>query len=133
MVIGEHRIVVADHSELAGNLYRLLLSPFGATLVVKRRFEEARPHFFRREGIDLGIFNSNIFGKKFEEIMAEFADLNELRSVHKIVLCRSTKSEDIWRDRLSAMPNTTVITRPFHPDEFVETVSDLLTNGGGDD
>ena len=129
MVIMQPRIVVADRSELAGNLYRLLLSPIGATLVVKRRFEEARPHFFRREGVDLGIINSNIFGKKFEEIVDELASIEVLRDVHKIVLCRATQSEDEWRERLAAIPNTSVIVRPFHPDELVSIVSRLLSGG----
>jgi hypothetical protein len=126
MVIKQPRIVIADRSELAGNLYRLLLSPIGATLVVKRRFEEARPHFFRRDGVDLGIFNSNIFGKKFEDIAAGLADVEALRGVHKIILCRATPSEEMWCRRLAALENTSVVMRPFHPDELVSLISRLL-------
>ena len=120
------RIVIADRSELAGNLYRLLLAPMGATLVVRKRFEEVRPHFFRRDKIDLGIFNSNIFGKKFEEITKRFFDDEPLKMAAKIFICRESPAEEEWRRDLSRIPNATVIIRPFHPHELAALVSRLL-------
>ena len=124
------RIVIADRSELAGNLYRLLLSPIGAALVVRRRFEEARPHFFRRDKVHLGIFNSNIFGKKFEEIAKRFIEDEPLRMTAKIFICRESPAEEGWRRSLSRLPNATVIIRPFQPHELAALVSRLLAQEG---
>lgn len=123
------RIVIADRSELAGNLYRLLLSPIGAALVVRQRFEEARPHFFRRGKVDLGIFNSNIFGKKFEEIAKKFVEDESLRMTAKIFICRESAAEEGWRRNLDRLPNATVVIRPFYPQELASLVSRLLGQG----
>lgn len=112
------RIVIADRSELAGNLYRILLKSTGASLIVRRRFEEARPHFFRREAVHLAIFNSNIFGRKFPEIFKRLVEDEALKKVRKIFICRETASEAEWRDKLEKIQNSQVIIRPFHPDEF---------------
>lgn len=129
-MIVEPRIVVADRSELAGNLYRLLLAPIGATLVVRRRFEEARPHFFRRERVHLGIINSNVFGKKFDEIVRTAEEQEPFRRTPKIFLCRPTPAEQKWAERLRKLPKATVIMRPFHPDELAALVGALLRKEG---
>ena len=120
------RIVIADRSELAANIYRLLLEQLAANVVVRRRFEEARPHFFRREHVRLAIFNSNIFGKKFAEILKRIIEDEPLRKVSKIFLCRDNPAEAPWLDRLGALPNAQAIVRPFHPDEFSALVEKLL-------
>ena len=120
------RIVIADRSELAANMYRLLLMPTGASLVVRRRFEEARPHFFRRENVKLAIFNSNIFGKKFAEILKRLVEDEPMRKVQKIFLCRDIPAELPWSERLGALPNSKAIVRPFHPDELLSMVEKLI-------
>lgn len=123
---GARRIIIADRSGLAANMYRLLLGPMGAALVVRRRFEEARPHFFRREGEALGIFNSNVFGKKFPEIVKRLVADEPLRLAQKVFLCQGSPAEGPWRERLAALPNANVVIRPFHPDEFAELVRRIL-------
>lgn len=120
------RIVIADRSELAGNVYRLLFAPLGAVLVVRKRFEEAKPHFFRREGVKLAIFNSNIFGKKFADIVRHIIDDEPLRKVGKVFICKENPAEVEWRERLARLPGATVVARPFHPDEFLAQVRKLL-------
>lgn len=120
------RIVIADHSELAANLYRLLLAPFGATLVIRKRFDEARPHFFRRETVSVAIFNSNIFGKKFDEIAKKIAEDIPVARVPKIFVCRDSEAEEGWRRHLEKLPNSTVVLRPFHPDELAGLVSKFM-------
>jgi hypothetical protein len=123
---GNPRIVIADRSELAANIYELLLSPLGVSLVVRRRFEEARPHFFRREAVKLALFNSNVFGKKYPEIIKHLVEDEPLRSVQKIFICREIPAEVPWRERLLKLPNAQVIMRPFHPDEFVALVKKAI-------
>lgn len=123
---GLFRIVVADRSQLAGNLYHLLLSPLGVSLIIRRRFEEARPHFFRQERVDLGIFNSNIFGKKFDEICRRLAEDRPLKDTPKIFICRAGDVEKTWHERLAGLSGAVVVRRPFHPNEFGSLVSRIL-------
>jgi len=111
---------------LAANLYNLLLSSAGAVLIVKRRFEEARPHFFRREVVNLAIFNSNIFGKKVEEITERIAKDGALRDVAKLFICKAGDAEKGWPERLGALSNSKVISRPFHPDEFKDVITKMM-------
>ena len=125
-MFGQRRIIIADRSELAGNLYGLLFEPLHATLVVRKRFQEARPHFFRREAISLGIFSSNIFGKKFEEIYRHIADAEPLLVVPKIFLVRDTPSERQYADRLKKLAKSMIVMRPFHPNEFYGLIERLL-------
>ena len=117
-----HRIVIADRSELAANLYRLLLSPLGVNLIVRKKFEDAAPNFSGRERIDLGIINSNVFGKRFEEIFQGIEEVLPLARVKKIFICKDGDSEKEIRKRLKELKNSTVVTRPFHPDEFLKLV-----------
>ena len=119
---GMVRILVVDRSELAANMYRLLLSSQGVSIIVRKRFEEARPHFYRREAPSLAIFNSNIFGKKFPEVLRHMSEEEPLRRVSKIFLCRESPHEEIWRESLEKLPNSRVMGRPFHPDEFADIV-----------
>ena len=95
-------------------------------MIIRKRFEEARPHFFRREKTDLGIFNSNIFGKKFEEIYRRMGEAEPIVTIPKIFLCRDNITEAKMRDRLSRIANSSIILRPFHPDDFFDLVGRLL-------
>ena len=122
----QRRIIIADRSELAGNMYKLLLDSLGANLIIRKRFEEARPHFFRREKTDLGIFNSNIFGKKFEEIYRRMGEAEPIANTPKIFLCKDNIAEAKMRDRLSRVDNSSIMVRPFHPDDFFKLVGKLL-------
>ena len=120
------RIIIADRSELAGNMYRLLLESIGATLIVRKRFEEVRPHFFRSEKTDLGIFNSNIFGKKFEEIARRIETSTPMLSVPKIFICKESIAEEKVRKRLGRIENSSIVIKPFHPDDFFDLVGRVL-------
>lgn len=123
---GRPRIVIADRSELAANLYGLLLAPLGADLIVRRRFEEVRPFFFRRDGVKIGIFNSNIFGKKFDEIVQHIMENEPIRNAKKIFLCRESPADGACCDKLGHVPHANIVRKPFHPDEFLELVKKLL-------
>lgn len=123
---GHSRVVIADRSELAANLYGLLLAPLGVELVVRKRFEEVRPFFFRRDGVKLGIFNSNIFGKKFDEIVHRIMEDEPIRNVKKIFICKENPAEEPCSDRLGHIPHANIVRKPFHPDEFLKLVERLL-------
>ncbi|MFH0799077.1 MAG: hypothetical protein V2A66_02705, partial [Pseudomonadota bacterium] len=124
------RILVVDRSELAGNIYRLLLAPLGVTPLVCKRFEEARPHFFRREGVRLAIFNSNMFGKKFDDIVQRIVEEPPTRKAKKIFICREGEAEGEWRKKLAGLSGSHVVIRPFHPDEFAALVRKVAGIGG---
>ena len=112
------RAVVIDRSLLAVNMYRLLLKPLVTTFLVAKRYEEARPWFFRREKIAMAIVNSNTFGKKFEEYYRRFLQDEPLKEIPKIFLCRDKEND--WQKKLMGLPNATIVMRPFHPDELLE-------------
>jgi len=118
------RAVIVDRSLLAVNMYRLLLSPVITTFMVAKRYEEARPWFFRRDKIDIAIINSNTFGKKFNEYYNHFSGDEPLEKIPKLFLCRD--KEDDWQLRLKKLPSATVVVRPFHPDAFLELVTRII-------
>lgn len=111
------RAVIVDRSLLAVNMYKLLLRPVVTTFLVAKRYEEARPWFFRRDKIDVAVFNSNTFGKKFEEYFGHFVKDEPLSKIPKIFLCR--EKEDVWSKKLKGLPKSFVVMRPFHPDDFL--------------
>lgn len=123
------RIVIVDRSDLAANLYNLLLEPLGVELIVRKRFEEARPHFFRRARVDLGIFNTNIFGKKFDEIYRSMDGAPHILAAPKIFISRDTPRDHIEDERLAALHNSIIILRPFHPPDFLGLVRAVLKKG----
>ena len=117
------RAVIVDKSLLAVNMYKLLLQPVVTTFLVAKRYEEARPWFFRGDKIDIAIFNSNTFGKKFDEYFERFKKDEPLAKVPKIFLCRE-KDED-WLKKLKGLPKTALVMRPFHPDRFLALVRNI--------
>ncbi len=119
------RIVVTDRSALAGNLYKLLFAELGAIITVRRSFEDTRDLFLRREKVDLAIFNSNVFGKKYDEILSAFKTDSNIIRVKKIFLCR--EAEKAWRKELSRLGDSQTILRPFYPDDFLTLVKESLS------
>lgn len=125
-VKSQSRILIVDRSILAGNLYRILFSKLGAALLVRRRFEDAKPAFSRRERIDLAIFNSNAFGKKFDEIFDALGSDGALGRARKIFLLKEGDAEKDWRKKLGGLEGALIVDRPFHPDEFAKAVEGML-------
>jgi hypothetical protein len=122
----KRRIIIVDKSELAGNLYGILFAPLNARIIVKKRFQDAAPYFFRREKIDLGIFNSNIFGKKFEEIHKNIVNAEPLLITPKIFLTKDTPSDRQISEILKGIEKSEVMIRPFHPDGLYAIIERLL-------
>ncbi len=114
------RAIIVDRSLLAVNMYKLLLGPVVTTFLVAKRYEEARPWFFRRDRVDIAIFNSNTFGKKFEEYLGRFSHDEPLARIPKLFLCR--EKEDAWVRKLKELPKSFVVMRPFHPDDLLALV-----------
>lgn len=122
---GDPRILIIDKSALAANLYRLLLSPLGAGLVLRRRFEDSRHDIMRKGAFQLIIVNSNTIGKKFQEVCSQLEEAPGA-DVPKLFICRGDDSEAELKNRISALVRATLIYKPFHPDEFASTVKRLL-------
>lgn len=120
------RILIVDRSVLAGNLYKLLFSELGASLLVRRKFDDAKPAFTRGEKIDLAILNSNSFGKKFDEIFDALKADSALGRARKIFVLKEGDSEGDWRKKLEGIEGALIISRPFHPDEFAAAVEGML-------
>lgn len=121
-----HSIIVVDKSELASNLYRLLLKFTGAALIVRKRYEDVENLFLRKTSIDLAIFNSNAFGKKFSDILKKIIEVEIIRKTKKIFILRDNATEKLWANRIAHIPNSTMVIRPFHPDELKDTINELL-------
>lgn len=119
------RILIADRSELAANVYRFLLGPLGATLLLHRRIEEVKSRLLRRERADLAIMSSNTFGTRFPKVLQLLQD-KPLRDIPKIILCRDVAAEAAWRESLEAIPGAALSARPFHPEEFFDQVRSAL-------
>ena len=115
------RIIIADRSALAENLYRLLFAGHGVDISVKKRFEEARPHFFKRDAPDTAIINTNCLGKKALHIISEIAGTPEIARIKKIFLIKEN-SDHMVAEALKSISNTIIAQRPFHPDDFLELV-----------
>lgn len=118
--------MIVDRSVLAGNLYRLLFSKLGASLLIRQKFEDAKPAFSSREKIDLAILNSNSFGKKFDEIYEALKSGGAFAHAKKIFLLKEGDAEGDWRKKLKAMEGALVMDRPFHPEEFASTVEGII-------
>lgn len=123
------RILILDRSVLAGNLYRLLFSSLGAALVVRRKFEDFQALFSRRERVDLAILNSNAFGKKSDEILDAIESNAAMGKVRKIFILKEGETEDSIRHRVAGLERAEVVSRPFHPDEFLAQAHRVM---GGD-
>lgn len=112
------KIIIADRSELAGNMYRLLLHSTNATLIIKNKFLDILPYFKRREGIDLLIMDSNVIGKKMLEIKKYIDEIDSLSQVKKIVIVKDSDADASIRAQFEKMDRTKIVMRPFHPDEL---------------
>ncbi len=116
------RIVIIDRSQLAGNMFRLLLAPLQPAIAIFRRFEDARPRLAGRERCDLALVSTQTFGKRVEEICTALEEEEGLRRVRKLFLVPEGDEGMALRERLGSFPNAGVVTRPFHPDELLELI-----------
>lgn len=116
------RIVIIDRSQLAGNMYRLLLSPLMPAIALFRRFEDARPRFAGRERVDLALISTQTFGKRGEDICTALEREEELRRVRKLFLIPEGDEGMALRKRLGSLPNAAIVARPFHPDELLALI-----------
>lgn len=116
------RIVIVDRSQLAGNMYRLLLSPLEPAIALFRRFEDARPRLAGRERCDLALISAQTFGKRSEEICAALEQEEALRRLRKLFLVSEGEEGMALRERLGRLPNAAIVARPFHPDELLALI-----------
>lgn len=121
------RIIIADRSELAKNLYQLLFAPLCASITVEKRLEALLATAKRGNGPDLIIINSNVLGKKAHDAFSQISGNDKLSGLKKIFICKDGANDASFREGLGKLKNSKVIIRPFHPDEFVKLVKKYLS------
>ncbi|PIU55126.1 MAG: hypothetical protein COS89_08225 [Deltaproteobacteria bacterium CG07_land_8_20_14_0_80_38_7] len=119
-----NKIAIIDKSNLASNVYKLLLHNEATFLTSASKYSEIRELFFKRAKIDLIIFNSNTFGKKFDETYKTILKDTPVSKIHKLFICK--ESENIWHSKLSNLPLSEILVRPFHPNDFISAVNKIL-------
>ena len=124
------RIVVADRSALASNLYQILFAPLEARIVVRRRLDDALWLLLGRERTELAILSTNTMGKAIEEAAARIEADASLSRAQKLFLASGEEAQGPAGARLAALPHSTVLSRPFHPEEFLAHVRKQLTGRG---
>lgn len=122
-------IIVVDRSRLATNFYSILLSNKGCTLIELKDLPSLAQRIKRREKIDLIIVSSNVFKKGSEKNdFAVFKNDKSVSDIKKVFLCKDNPSDEVWKIILKELPNSTIISRPFHPPEFLQEL-DRITGG----
>jgi hypothetical protein len=125
------RIVVVDRSGLAGNIYRLLLEPIGASLVICRRLEDVPPALRRGGAADLAIMNTNALGASAEAAALRIGSEPALARARKVLLVKEGAAGRRWRRAAEAIPGAIAVERPFDPERFRELVRGLAGGGPG--
>lgn len=123
------KIIIADKSVLAANLYKLLLSQTGVLLKIYKRFAEAVDEA-ESNGSDIIIFSSNTFGSKFDDLLKIVDDdSKKITGAKKIFICKDSDQDSERNIALSNVKNSLTLVRPFHPDELTGVVQKAIEQG----
>ena len=107
-------------------MYRLLLMPLDAEITIRDRFNRVRPYFFRKDGANLGIFNSNIFTDSFDDIYAHLVLEEPFKIIPKIFLLKNDHHKDDVEKKISELPLSKILFKPFHPDDLMSCIRGFL-------
>lgn len=123
------RVVIVDPSPLARNVYRLLLQQIAACKIVEADNAEAIDWIGQpRPSHDLLILGGRAFEGDRGKLRMVLTDVAGWQRLPKLVVALASRTgrKPAW----DGLARTTVIQRPFSPDDFVKAVK-LCTKGSG--
>lgn len=111
---------------LAANMYRLLFAPLQCTVVRAPSLDEMLVALKDLRGADLIVINSNVLGGKAERFVQLVQDNERLAHMPKVVFVSETEIGKGLSSELGAIAQCECIAKPFHPDEFMARVKEIL-------
>jgi DNA-binding response OmpR family regulator len=124
--MSSHRILVVDRSALAWNMYRLLFAPFECTVARAQALDDLLPAMKGLRGADLIVINSNVLGRKAERLVSMMQADERLALTPKVVLVNEAEVDKGLGAELGSISRCECVVKPFHPDEFVKRVQEIL-------
>jgi hypothetical protein len=121
-----HTALVVDRSFLAANMYRLLMEPIDMIVYNSQSLEDVPGSVRLIKNIDLVVMSSNVFSDRLEQAVELISANERLMLVTKMFLLRESEIQKGWDQHLVAIPNSFIMGKPFHPDEFALRVKRLL-------
>lgn len=116
-------IAILDRSELGRNMYGLLLKPLHHQLIIQKGLNELAA-IIKSRSPSLLILNTNVIRSKTSDICMMLS-AKPYDEIPKIFIHKNTiPADDIAM--FSQLFATTMIERPFHPDELYEAVANSL-------
>jgi hypothetical protein len=70
--------------------------------------------------------SSNVMADRLERAADIFAKNELISKAAKVFLLRENEAAEGWDKRLSEIPRTEVMTKPFHPEHFILWVKRIL-------
>ena len=126
---GAPTVLIADRSQLAANIYRLVLAPLGVNILIRQRCVDALAHLRTGAGVDLMIVNTNSLGPaQLDAVLGLFSDQRAAR-VKKIFIAGDSKAEERLCSQLEKLAMATFVARPFLPDDLLNVVRQRLARG----
>jgi len=120
------RIIAADKSMLAANMYRLLFAPLECTVARALALDDLLVQIKNLRGADLIVINSNVLGGKAERLVAMMQVDERLAHTPKVVLVSEAEIEKGLGSALGAISQSECVVKPFHPDEFMTRSREIL-------
>jgi DNA-binding response OmpR family regulator len=120
------RIITVDKSMLAANMYRLLFAPLECTVVRAHALDDLLVEIRSLRGAELIIVNSNVLGGKAERLIGMMQSDKRLARTPKVVLLSEEEIEKGLGAEFAAISQCECVAKPFHPDEFMTRVRDIL-------
>ena len=120
----EQRIVIADRSTLAHNLYKMLLRPLGLKFLTYQTLKDLKENLNSKWNCHLFLINSNIFGNHFDYHWEWLQKNSHLKNTHKIFLCGP--GEKKIQTQLKTLSHSHLVTKPFFPDDLETILNRVL-------
>lgn len=111
------RIVICDRSQLALNIYEMILKPHEATLFSFLSVAAFRKAFDDSVQIDKIVVNGNALGNTSKDL-AWLAEEGALKKTERFFLCSSKQSK--LKDLLDKETRSQIILLPFYPASFTK-------------